>query len=38
MDEKKQLKNNGWSITDNIIVDHITDADGILAGTTAYTP
>lgn len=28
--------NKGWSITDNIITDYITGADGVLAGTTAY--
>lgn len=33
---REEWGNNGWSITDNIIVDYITGADGVLTGTTAY--
>ncbi len=33
---REEWGNLGWSITDNIITDYITGADGVLAGTTAY--
>lgn len=33
---RQEWGNKGWSITDNIITDYITGADGVLAGTTAY--
>lgn len=33
---REEWGNKGWSITDNIITDYITGADGVLAGTTAY--
>lgn len=33
---REEWGNQGWSITDNIIVDYITGTDGVLAGTTAY--